>query len=130
MEIENQVCSMEQAEKLKELGVRQVSHFMWVSGLQEWEGQSRLFLSTDVEFGYHSNSSKSSAFTVAELSVMIGDLAGLVGYDKHIKKWWGEFNDLLFDTEAQAKANLLIKFLEESDDYINPSVVNERLLNS
>jgi hypothetical protein len=66
MELEKQVCSLELAKKLKELGVKQESYWYW---LQMTEGP-RLFtlveaVRLDPIFPY-------SAFTVAELGEVLG----------------------------------------------------------
>ena len=60
MKIEDQVCSLEQATKLKELGVEQNA------GLFYWQWGDLVF-GEDVDYG----EPKQAAFTVAELGVML-----------------------------------------------------------
>ena len=64
MELENQVCSLELAQKLKELGVKQESLFKWHfkrdSGGNRCHGEIRFFPTTVLELDY-------CAYTVAEL---------------------------------------------------------------
>jgi hypothetical protein len=74
MELEKQVCSLELARKLKELGVKQESLFYWVG-----EEKDNLFLSQQTKFIYGSAPDLSeaeypfvySAFTVVELGEML-----------------------------------------------------------
>jgi len=71
MKLENQVCSLELAKKLKELGVKQESLFYWRynDGMDEW------FIDEWDEFGpgkeFISSLKATSAFTVAELLEML-----------------------------------------------------------
>lgn len=81
MELEKQVCSLELAKRLKELGVKQESLFVWFKPLEEkWE--IGLFDGTFFHgengkqtghYGYRFGLSKEtpSAFTVAELGEML-----------------------------------------------------------
>lgn len=145
MKIEDQVCTLEQAKKLKELGVNQTSHFAWID-----EGQliSRdknvkelqlLAIATDF----------TSAFTVAELGVMCRDcISGhcantaanyyatpdeYARYDLDASvegieplpdplPWYVER-----DTQAKALADLLIWLLESN--LITEEEVSQRLSN-
>ncbi|AOR28941.1 hypothetical protein FORMB_19110 [Formosa sp. Hel1_33_131] len=70
MKLEEQVCNAEFAKELKELGVKQESKFYWEHG----EDAPEPYLITDeselqLEDGY--NVENSSAFTVAELGVLL-----------------------------------------------------------
>jgi hypothetical protein len=131
MKIENQVCTLQQAKKLNELGIIQDGYFVY----RHWRGNGNIILSRRLDkyndYPKHMRQVAPSvlgcAFTVAELSVMLDDLEGLVTYDKESGKWFGEYHDPLLPTEAEAKAALLIKFLESEDNYINPTVCNTRL---
>jgi hypothetical protein len=60
MELEKQICSLELAKKLKELGVKQDSLFWWVNGRGRMELHDK-----------HTDSDSVSAFTVAELGEML-----------------------------------------------------------
>lgn len=79
MKLENQVCSLEQAKKLKELGINQESEFLYFTGHYVgnttsydlgWRGE---FLSRDGETPL--DQPHIAAFTVAELGVMLGNKA-------------------------------------------------------
>lgn len=85
MQLEKQVCSLELAKKLKELGVKQESLFYWVH-----DDLTRTYLATEKQlpiiqagynriphqsmaedYGWRENVEKCSAFTVAELGEML-----------------------------------------------------------
>jgi len=66
MKLENQVCSLELAKKLKELGVKQESLFYWFVYKNKYNE-----LSTGLKKGGGHGKSRFSAFTVAELGEMI-----------------------------------------------------------
>ena len=74
MKLENQVCSLELAKKLKELGVSQESLWMWVKW-EFWE-KSRIILS-DLEKSFNTaclsgkREDSYAAFTVAELGELL-----------------------------------------------------------
>lgn len=131
MEIEKQVCTLEQAERLKDLGVKQNGYFWW-----SWYGQSR-FPNWEVT-REKTNEATCCAFTVAELGEMLPE--GFYS-DKEDFKWEmmqkdddGKLEEILelgvidatelFNTEAQARANLLIHLLESKT--ITATEVNER----
>lgn len=67
MKLEDQVCSLDQAKKLKELGIKQESLFLWVKrhGCSiEYLAYINAIEISDFEYFY-------SAFTVAELGKML-----------------------------------------------------------
>ena len=72
MELEQQVCSLELAKKLKELGVKQESLWYWnmiTKEFKDYEGKSPI-----IACEIYSNSrlwENFSAFTVAELGEML-----------------------------------------------------------
>lgn len=79
MKLEDQVCSLELSEKLKELGVKQESLF-WYTCFKNG--------TTDIHFQYdrkHIPPAHYSAFTVAELSEMMP--ATLIIYKKFKEHW-------------------------------------------
>lgn len=123
MNLENQVCSLELAKKLRELGIKQKSLWSWTlscdmgSTAQDiQEGIMRICL--------HNAASKSnnienySAFTVAELGEMLSK------YGKRAFATWKtsedwycfDINERDFkqyaDTEANARAKMLIHLIE------------------
>lgn len=76
MQLENQVCSLEQAKELKDLGVDQDSLFYWnsvqypfVTALEVHYGKS----DTETITAFSVMTSLASAFTVAELGVMLSN---------------------------------------------------------
>ena len=126
MKLEQQVVSLELAKKLKELGVKQESLFYW-KGIQSVNegsfydvvelGDKKSFLGLDTEI-------LASAFTVAELGerlnsycetrkvgneAMIKDGMKYVVYYE-LRKYHKEYAD----TEADARAKMLIYLLENS----------------
>lgn len=118
MEIEKQVCSLELAKRLKELGVTQESIFWWgrVSG-NSWSV-------------YHLNKLQPksiSAFTVAELGEMLPEYVmrggrrhtlrqQRAGSMRYVSYEYDALNVLIQNgtTEADARASILIYLLENS----------------
>jgi len=114
MKLEDQVCSLGLAKRLKELGVKQESYFYWLKDGNEW----RIFVSqSNYTDGF-------SAFTVAELGEMLGaevsfkkvqkdppEFGVCVDYCQRIQDpiqhhWvWA-------DTESAARAKMLIYLIE------------------
>lgn len=133
MKIEDQVCTIEQAKKLKELGVVQESYLYHFKGLgndDTWRITSKIFLPLareEKEFNNHIY----SAFTVAELGVAIG--SGYYTYNGQNGLEWVCYNkhDVFiingerFPTEAQARAALLIHLIEKGT--LKVDEVNKRL---
>lgn len=127
MKLEQQVCSLELAKRLKELGVKQDSAFYWVSFEahdyilnQEVPGslKERNFLlpSDDSRLkNYPAFSNNFSAFTVAELGEILP-----FGFDSHKVEehtnlgWMARYTDYRFfaATEADARAKMLIHLIE------------------
>lgn len=70
MEIEKQVCTLEQAKRLKELGVKQESYFMWQESLNddEYAEQHCIGLYDKESYNYIGIA---SAFTASEFSDML-----------------------------------------------------------
>ena len=126
MKIENQVCTVDQSKKLIDLGICKdaVNTWIWHTVLERFYVSDTTCFEMDI---INATEEHYPAFTVAELSLMLDDLEGIVGFDRESKKWFGEYNDPLFPTEAQAKAALLMKFLESEDNYINPEKCNKIL---
>ncbi len=124
MKIEKQVCTIDQAKKLADLGVKQDAFFKWVV-----TGNSTdLLISSSVE-----NMESYSAFSVAELGVLLPSvihledddyyLHGSIGNreDEFYYIWflssfenveWETFPAIEKDTEAEARAESLIWLLE------------------
>jgi hypothetical protein len=135
MSLESQVCSLELAKKLKELGVKQESIFYWVNGFLIYKrGHSDEYISNDMEMsspgcGCCASSVKIkeyySAFTVAELGEMLPITINISDsiFDLTIKKeygWWCIYylngKEGLYhgenETEANARAETYIHLIE------------------
>ena len=148
MKLQDQVCTLEQAKKLKELGVIQKSIFCLIGGdnpdLQNFTPYYiRLTEDARTSVGSSWYKHRISAFTVAELGVMLPEYYPSWRFKfKDQYKWIAtvicspkpdgiddihtahEF-DRIADTQAEALATLLIALLEEN--VITVEEVNERL---
>ncbi len=154
MKLEQQVCSLDLAKRLKELGVRQESLFYWRLGYHTSEkfdkgvslGKEGI-ISDKYELTYDPKpryttanvkwnqrdlaileESEVAAFTVAELGEMLPTARGFsylvtvksrVSKTKHFWKCFyfhaeegGEIDAVMADTEADARAKMLIYLLE------------------
>jgi hypothetical protein len=102
MKLEDQVCSLELAKRLKELGVKQESLFYWVSIQGKYFIQYAIFVDSE----YQSQLTY-SAFTVAELGeglpekVLFNEVMG----DKRL-------SDFYDGNEADARAKMRIYLIE------------------
>jgi hypothetical protein len=125
MKLEEQVCTMEQAVKLKTLGIPQKSLFYWHPAFERpvfgetWTTQTgKQYAKTMV---CNDKKGSSSAFTVAELGVILPP-----GFDTMYctnEGWRGydpEGNDyklVAYNTEAELRADMVISILEQFPDY-------------
>lgn len=125
MKLKQQVCSLELAKRLKELGVKQESLFYW------YNKDDRNFLSEMTpNYSVTDGFIPFSAFTVAELGEMLPNIVM-----KDEQDWWfetlkngsgtswmvcyeakDESDVIVFhaDTEADARAKMLIYLLENN----------------
>lgn len=104
MKLENQVCTLEQAKRLKELGICQESYFL------HGEEAGHIVESWSVE-GYEDEFY--SVFTVAELGVMLNTYTGNIRKSDNADYWYAYLDTYQqFKTEAEARAALLICRLE------------------
>lgn len=132
MTLENQVVSLELAQKLKELGVKQESEFRWVPRIDQTYA---LFSREKLKQYGLKLSAGISAFTVAELGEM---LPKQVNFGTHSISYWewrqrciGDQWEAYFDsyigvpekpshkyfrerTEANARAKMLIYLIENN----------------
>lgn len=113
MNLEDQVCSLELAIKLKKLAVKQESYFKWE---ERENGDKEVYHSkaTSCTHKYY------SAFTVAEL----GEILNEETYSRRMRKFEGWYctyirqgieerlRNTIAKTEADARANMLIYLLE------------------
>ena len=120
MKIEDQICTLLQAERLNELGVIQgKSVFYYDTSPAVKIAYNR----STQNPGYFYSNSCFSAFTVSELSVMLLEYAET--YFSKNGTWRIGDADADFDTQAEASADRLIYILE--NDIITVEEVNNRL---
>jgi len=154
MKLQNQVCTMEQAEKLKELGVIQASLFSWVKHKQTAFPEPSVFFCGEIEDykkefgeGCFGITVIGSAFTVAELGAMLPatidelkltqwpipdsnskTISYGIQYRRHLEVATYSTYPLhvvFGDNEAKARADLLISLI--ADGKISADEVNQRL---
>lgn len=138
MKLENQVVSLNQAKKLKELGVAQNSLLSWLDYSENPHGpkivwSSMMAFEKDPTYVY-------AAFNVAEMGVMLPKAFGVCNWSfYHRHCWKGEsvgytsfgkqpIEQGWYATEAEARCDMLIRLLE--NNIITAAEVNERLANS
>jgi hypothetical protein len=109
MNLEQQVCSLELAKRLKELGVKQESLFAWSKPLRSMPAFIDYVNNLELRRG------DCSAFTVAELGELItdqNDIAGLPYY--HDWEWkCAPGYHIAEITEADARAAMLVYLIEK-----------------
>jgi hypothetical protein len=122
MDLQNQVCSLESAKKLKELGVKQESLFYW-QHLTDFSISKGMDFKPELNYkkqGYAGASiwEETSAFTVAELGEMLPKdycLSGKTEYGEPFRAFWCGLENISWfwdETEAEARALMLICLLE------------------
>jgi len=122
MKLEDQICSLELAKRLKELGVKQKSLFVYGKALEQ-DAEIELFINfnTPKFFNCRTHSFNYidkdfySAFTVAELGEGLGD--GIVSGKFRDKYYCFDYKIAEIDwrednTEANARAKMLIYLIE------------------
>lgn len=127
MTLEQQVCSLKLAKRLKELGVKQESFFGWyfpsedkVRKDEKWDAPNIQIVGSGNEWSWHDF--QCSAFTVAEIGEMLPALDGSGWFmtEKLTSDWHVAFcastghEKFATDapTEADARAKMLIYLLE------------------
>lgn len=136
MKLQNQVCNMEQAEKLKQLGVAQASLFSWVKHKQTAFPEPAVFFCGEIQAhkeeigdGCFGIIVVASAFNVSELGAMLGPF---INYPQRSDRndYWYIFLDKYeqFKTEAEVRAATLIYRLEKGA--ITAAEVNHLLQNA
>jgi hypothetical protein len=124
MTLSQQVCSLELAKRLKELGVKQDGYFSWATTYHEpvasWITDRNSVNLPEVDY--------CSAFTVAELGEMLprqvdrhhwtehirGKVSGWISFLRYVEyeKTW-DLESFEADSEADARAKMLIYLLEK-----------------
>lgn len=117
MKLEQQVCSLELAKKLKELGVKQESLFYWLEyksfPVKPWQLETKESLK-------HVNYPERAipAFTVAELGEMLKKMDYSfpefdgIAWVSIIRLEDSSYRSFSADTEADARAKMLVYLLE------------------
>lgn len=129
MKLEKQVCNLEQAMKLEELGVKQESLFYYKANEIQTvlsERQMKEWLSKYL-FGCNKYY---SAFTASELVQMNENCYGISFSDKKKKFYSGEAvsnNVVYYENFAQACAAKLINAIEK--EWVTIEEINQRLNN-
>ncbi len=127
MRLEEQVCSLELAKRLKEFGVKQDSLFYWwkrkdtddphVSGTK---ANARWVIGYQVRTEIYSHNiggwrstERISAFTVAELGEILHNLIGGISLPQRNTNgdWYNK--NIISNTEANTRANMLCFLLEK-----------------
>jgi hypothetical protein len=114
MNLEQQVCGLDLAKRLKELGVKQESYFAWCDC--DVHGEYRI-----VDFHAADGERRISAFSAAELGEMLPQ--NRVRSIFYVGMWFVELfppnsplapaeQRMVADTEANARAKMLIYLLE------------------
>lgn len=123
MKLIDQVITLEQAKRLKELGVSQQSVACFIGD------ELHLFEKSFYNWAEQKGMNAVAAYTVAELGVMLGTEEWSTNYKKqNIFYWDAELFALPFGaypTEAEARAHLLLHLIE--GNYITIEEVNKGL---
>lgn len=148
MKIENQVCTLEQAKKLKELGVDCISLFQWRDFSRLRDNMVAPLVSYDRAVPSHASVMQVfNAFTVAELGVMLpysvknptdaesyyfveceiyNENPKNIGCNSYLTNFTGNIHSVKHkNTEAEARAAMLIYLLEQR--LVSSQQVNEKL---
>lgn len=114
MKLEDQVCNLELAKKLKELRVKQKSLWYWCLTRLEDESYFELNDSNRHSSG-HLFKKWYSAFTIAELGEMLPKTFGsMKSYTKGFICSHENDEEIIYDkTEANARAKMLIYLIEK-----------------
>jgi hypothetical protein len=123
MKLEDQVCTLEQAKILRELGIIQVSLFDWCVFMPDPTGEkyyySVVYKETDVDDQLHEWIA--SAFTIAELGALLDHIPVKTYQELHTNRKGFYVETKLgekeyFEHEAHARGRMLILRLEKGWD--------------
>lgn len=120
MKLENQVCSIGQAEKLKKLGVKQIHSLFYWTHSEKWG----IMPKSSIDF----SGNPTAMFTAAELVQMNGNCYGIEYSDRDNQFYRQSDNNIFvhYDTFSQACADKLINAIER--EWITIDEVNNRLI--
>lgn len=132
MKLENQVCTLEQSDKLRKLGVVANSTHEWLCCMPDKTGEKWEYIVSYKEFPPSGLNTEymGDAYTVAELGVMLPagkyDTCGWSdGWRIYTEDGHDAIGDVTFSSEADARASVLIYLLENK--HITAEEVNNRL---
>ena len=110
LSLEKQVCSLELSKRLKELGVAQESAFYWYCPSGD---MTRISLERERKINFTYPEGVISAFTVAELGIILGRYVNSVSWHSHGWREWIDIGkETYHKTEADARASRLIYLVE------------------
>jgi hypothetical protein len=126
MELKKQVCSLELAKKLKELGVKQDSHFYWWFFKRKDKNMTKFELITNKDNVWKKDDEYYSAYTVAELGALLPKIVVQKSLDNTQEpyefdtyclgdEWicsYGFDLNIPGNTEANSRSKMLIYLLE------------------
>lgn len=90
MKLENQVCTIEQAKKLHELGVKAESYFVWAKINNEWRLVPK---DGDIMYGEHYH-----AYSCAELGVLLPSY--IIEASTQYKLWYWQEKEIIYPSIA------------------------------
>lgn len=120
MKLEDQVCNLELAKRLKELGVKQESAFYW--GCRDGQNINLFSLDTVLDWGLEETfepcDQDVSAFTVAELGEILPLDRLCTNKNSKVAVWFDSAippteSIITGTTEADARAKMLIHLIEK-----------------
>jgi len=136
MKLENQVCTLEQARKFDELGLKLDSYFVWTEQYGNSEAEYAIWIRKPLEsiLKTRTDYKKYSAYSCAELGVLLPATIITDKFDGE-QEWWLNidteegrrfytgYDEEIVDSkhEAHAKADLFIYLLKEK--IINPETL-------
>lgn len=116
MKLENQVCNLELAKKLKELGVKHENYFWWTG-----DSESGFVVVGPYDKRTYRGAENHPAFTVAELGeclpTKVGEKRLRIWFVKNPRQYCVAYVDLekfIADTEADARAKMVIYLIENN----------------
>lgn len=126
MKLQDQVCSLELAKKLKELGVKQESLYRWIGIMLDENSIPTLWVIKWADTYWKGSNYSFSAYTVAELGEMLPSTVASSKYQEedsqdsficklNVEGDWSKYIHVLQDTtEADARAKMLIYLMEHN----------------
>lgn len=121
MKLQDQVTSLEISKKLKELGVKQQSYFVWCQyspSAPPWTPKQALSINGDLDdWAYEQSTDKWSAFTASELGEMLPEGFSSIKEFGQWKCFHNRFNSKITEfrignTEADARGKMLVYLIE------------------